>query len=94
MTLTLAPELESRVKVESARRGVSPYECATQVLEAGISDAERERREKAIALLQSWIDEGDEDEQKETGEYLIRVLDEDRLSERKLFPADMKGISW
>jgi hypothetical protein len=25
--------------------------------------AERERRDKAIALVQSWIDEGDEDEQ-------------------------------
>ena len=94
MTLTLAPELETRVKIESARRGISPDEYAAQVIEAGISEAERERREQAIALLQSWIDEGDEEEQTETGEYLIRVLDEDRLSERKLFPADMKGISW
>ena len=30
----------------------------------------------------------------ETGEYLIRVLDEDRLSDRKLFPAELKGITW
>ena len=49
---------------------------------------------EAIALVQSWLDEGDEREQKETGEYLIQALDEDRLSERKLFPAELKGISW
>lgn len=93
MTLTLAPELESRVKVESARRGVSPYECATQVLEAGISEAERERREKAIAMLQSWIDE-EENSDEGYDDELLKMLDEDRLSERKLFPPEMKGISW
>ncbi|WP_449417417.1 hypothetical protein [Phormidium nigroviride] len=37
-------------------------------------------------LLQSWIDEGDEQEQTETAEYLRKVLDEDRLSNRPLFP--------
>jgi hypothetical protein len=33
-------------------------------------------------------------EQQETGDYLIRVLDEDRLSERKLFPPELKGVTW
>ena len=45
-------------------------------------------------LFQSWIDEGDADEQRETLEYLIQVLDEDRLSYRKLFPKELKGKSW
>ncbi|MEO1558612.1 MAG: hypothetical protein AAFS12_02920, partial [Cyanobacteria bacterium J06632_19] len=26
--------------------------------------------------------------------FLIKALDEDRLSERKLFPPEMKGVSW
>lgn len=38
----------------------------------------------AIELLRS-LREGDEEEQRETGEYLIRALDEDRPSYRKLF---------
>ena len=38
-----------------------------------------------IELLKSWR-EGDEEEQRDTLEYLQRVLDEDRLSDRKLFP--------
>jgi len=45
-------------------------------------------------LLQSWIEEGDSQEQKETGEYLIRALDEDRLSNRHLFPPELEGGSW
>lgn len=43
--------------------------------------------EEAIALLRSWReDESDTEEQQETMEYLVRVLDEDRFTTRKLFP--------
>ncbi|MCG3160854.1 MAG: hypothetical protein JMDDDDMK_01929 [Acidobacteria bacterium] len=94
ITLTLAPELEFKLKQEADRRGLPPEQYALEVLDEHVSQSERERREKAIALVQSWIDEGDEKEQKETGEYLIRVLDEDRLSDRKLFPVELKGVSW
>ncbi len=41
--------------------------------------------ESAVALLQSWNDE-DEQEQRETWAFLKAALDEDRLSDRKLFP--------
>ncbi len=47
-----------------------------------------------VQLVQSWIDEDDTDEQRETLEYLIHALDEDRLSNRKLFPKKLKGKSW
>jgi len=47
-----------------------------------------------VNLLQSWRDEEDAEEQQETGEYLIHALDEDRLSERKLFPIELKGVTW
>jgi hypothetical protein len=43
---------------------------------------------RALALLQSWyVEESPErDEQRETWEFLKQALDEDRLSDRKLFP--------
>ena len=43
---------------------------------------------QALALLQSWnVEEpADQEEQRETWEYLKQALDEDRLSDRKLFP--------
>ena len=46
-----------------------------------------------MTLLQSWIDEGDPAEQRDTGEYLIRALDEDRLADRQFFPPDLKGVT-
>lgn len=54
----------------------------------------QEKQIKLVNLLQSWIDEEDEQEQQETGEYLIEELDQDRLSDRCLFPSQLKGISW
>ena len=43
-----------------------------------------EKNQAAILMLDSWLD-GDETEQKQTFEYLKKALDEDRLSDRKLF---------
>ena len=60
------------------------------------SDVPDDGKAAALAsLLQSWIDEEDDaGEQRETGEYLVRTLDEDRLSGRQLFPAEHKGVTW
>ncbi len=46
------------------------------------------KNQAAIELLRSWCedDEDDEEEQKATWEFLKQALDEDRLSDRKLFP--------
>lgn len=47
-----------------------------------------DRNQRAIELLNSWCDvtEEEEQEQRETWEYLKQALDEDRLWSRKLFP--------
>ena len=50
-----------------------------------------DRTEALGALIRSWMDEEGAGEQRETIEYLARVLDEDRLSDRKLFPGELKG---
>jgi len=44
-----------------------------------------QKNHAVIQLLKSWR-EGDEQEQRSTWEYLKRALDEDQLSQRKLFP--------
>ena len=46
---------------------------------------QREKNQALIRLLQSWRESDDADEQRETLAYLMRSIDEDRLSERKLF---------
>lgn len=46
------------------------------------------RNQALVALLDEWAygDAQDQEEQRETWEILQRVLDEDRLSSRMLFP--------
>jgi hypothetical protein len=55
---------------------------------------QKERQKKAVSLLESWLSDADIEEQKTTGAYLIEALDRDRLSDRLLFPDEMKGKSW
>jgi hypothetical protein len=43
------------------------------------------KSENLTKLFQSWREDEDEGEQKDTWEYLKQVLDEDRLSDRRLF---------
>jgi hypothetical protein len=45
-----------------------------------------------IDLLQSWIDGEDAEDQKETGDYLVKTLDEDRSSLRELFPSELATV--
>ena len=92
ISLALTPELEQRLKQAAEQQGLSADALAVRLLEQQLPPAER--RADLVALLQSWIDGDDVAEQHETGEYLIRVLDEDRLSNRKLFPPELKGVTW
>lgn len=92
LTLNLSPELEQYLLQEANQQGLSVEAWALQLLTNSI--LLKQKQTEAVNLLQSWIDGEDEEEQQETGQYLIQVLDDDRLSERKLFPAELKGITW
>ena len=93
LTLDLSPELEKYLKQEADQTGLSVNILALQLLSKSIE--QRQKQSEAINTLQSWIDDDENDnEQQETGQYLIQVLDEDRLSDRQLFPSEMKGITW
>jgi len=68
------------------------YEIPFTILQSEIekkglpqSIAQSQKKDALIQLLKSWR-EGDEQEQRNTWEYLRQALDEDRPSERKLFP--------
>lgn len=71
-------------------------ELAVIARKSGLPE-DRETQERAACLgtlIQSWMQEDDAGEQRETLEHLVRALDEDRLSNRKLFPEELKGKSW
>lgn len=84
LKLSLPADLEQRLRKEAQRKGVAAETCVMQVLEKFLPS--QDQRTEAVALLQSWIDDADDSEQQETGNYLAQVLDEDRPSDRKLFP--------
>jgi hypothetical protein len=92
ITLTLPPELEQRLTAAAERQGLQVDAYALRLLEQNLPCGDR--RAELVALLQSWIDGADAQEQRETGEYLVRVLDEDRLSDRQLFPPELKDVTW
>jgi hypothetical protein len=92
LTLHLPPDLEQRLTQEAQRQGRSLDDYTLELLNKSLPP--QDRRTELVTLLQSWLDEEDPEEQCETGEYLIRALAEDRLSDRPLFPAKLKGVTW
>jgi predicted DNA-binding protein len=92
LTLQLSPELEERLTAEAERQGSAPETYTLRLLEESLPP--RDRAKELEALREAWKAEGDLEEQRETFEYLVRVLDEDRLSDRPLFPPELKGVTW
>lgn len=92
LLLDLPSELEERLFVAAALTGLTTEDVALQLLDKHLPAAER--RKKAMALLKSWAEAEDDTEQIETGTYLLRTLDEDRLSDRELFPESLRGVTW
>lgn len=82
LTITLDPEQESALRSEAARHGVPPEEYAGKLIAAHLPDAQGVA---LAALIQSWIDGGDEAEQWETMQALREGLSESHSSARKLF---------
>ena len=66
-------------------RLVGPGIQASREEKLVVSAEQQAKNQAAIRLLESWRT-GDEQEQRETWEFLKRVLDEDRLSDRPFFP--------
>jgi hypothetical protein len=92
LNLDLPPELEQYLLQEAEQQGLSVEAMTLQLLANSLQL--RQKQAEAVDMLQAWIDDKDVEEQQETGGYLVQVLDEDRLSDRKLFPLEMKGITW
>jgi plasmid stability protein len=83
--ITLPQELETRLKVEATRRGLSPEVFAAQVLDQHLPVAER--REATAAMLEDLAREIEtmSDEEAAENAAVLRAIDDDRPSDRKLF---------
>ena len=89
VTLNLTTELGHGLQPAAPKHGVSADEYTLRLLDRHVPGGGQ--APALVSLLQSWIDEEDDaGEQRETGDYLVRALDEDRLSGRRLFPTEHK----
>ena len=92
VTLDLTPELGRRLALAARRYGLPVDAYTVQLLDRHLPGDRQV--EDLVTLLQSWIDDEDGGEQRDTGEYLVQALDDDRLSDRRLFPPEQKGLTW
>lgn len=91
LEIELSSELESRLSLEANRRGISTDRAAIELLDRHLPDS---KQAKAAAMLLRWADEAEalSDVEAEANAAVLRSIDEDRLSERKLFE-DLPGSS-
>lgn len=92
LAIELSPELEQRLREAARRRGMPVDAYTLDILEQQVP---RGTRQSALAsLLQTWIDEPQSLSEQQAGEALIQAIDTDRLSDRQLYPPELKGITW
>ena len=93
LTLTLAPELELRLKQEAARRGVPPEQCALKALDEHLPGDAQARAARLAELFKQWNEE-EVDESEALDDEFFRHMDENRPAGAKLFPPELKGVTW
>ena len=89
-------EEEEEIDIDAVGREIDQLEKELSVVRGAMGKLLKgiDREGGLDQLFQSWTDEGDADEQRETLEHLIKALDENRPPDRKLFPKEQKGKSW
>ena len=85
LELTLPPELETRLRSAASRNGKAAEQYAVEVLEENVPVSAKNLA--AAAMLLEWAKEAESmsDEESAENEQILRALDEDRMSDRKLF---------
>ena len=89
LTLELTAELEARLSQEAASAGMPLESYVVGVLSQQRPDGDR--REDLTSELQSWIDGA---ACQTPNDEVLELLDADRPSDRPLYPADLKGVTW
>jgi hypothetical protein len=83
LTIHLTPKDEARLADLASARGTTSEQIAEEAVKSVLPPDDIAEK---LRKMQSILEIGDEEEQRETWEYLKKALDEDRLSYRKLFP--------
>jgi hypothetical protein len=93
LTIELPPETEQRLREAAQLRGITAEEHVLQMIHQNLPAAASERAEKFRAWLEQVHEQGD-DEGDCSWDEILRRMDESRPEGRKLFPPELKGITW
>jgi hypothetical protein len=92
LELILSLELESRLCREAQRQGLSPDLMTLKLLDEHLPPADRATT--LGALFGQWQKEDESAPDAGEKDDFFQSLDAARTSSRKLFPPELKGISW
>ena len=92
LTLSLPPAVEEGLMREAVRESLPLADYALRVLEQHVQP--QARNDRAIAALQTWRDEAAQRDRDEPENDILQALDESRLSNRPLYPPELKGVTW
>ena len=95
LKVELTPELEQRLTQAAAQHGLPAEDYMIRVLDLHLPPVDR--REALVALLDEWIDElkhADLSSEDEDGDAFLQALDANRMSDRPLYPPELKGKTW
>ncbi len=87
LRLTIPTELAERLRFEAERKGEKKEEVALRLLDQHLPPVDAARRASAVAMLQRWSEEDASlsPEELAGNAAVLRTLDDDRPSYRKLF---------
>src|SRR5260370_40449572 len=92
LQLSLPAELEDRLRREAERQGIAPVAVTLKLLDEHLPPTKRPAT--LPGLFEQWQAE-DESAADGNPDYdFFQALDAARTSNRKLFPPELKGISW
>jgi hypothetical protein len=93
LQLSLTPELEKRLTTAASQRGKPAEQYAVQLLDETLPHTERNLGAAQMLLAWATEDESISDAESAENEEILRALDEDRLSDRKLFAHLFQGTT-
>ncbi|MES1241017.1 MAG: DUF1902 domain-containing protein [Acidobacteriota bacterium] len=96
LTLNLPPDLEDRLRHEAERRGLTASALAMELLDHQLDHhllPSRVPAQKVIDLLQSWLDEGEAQEERETFTFHVQASWDPETSVWVATSEDVPGLS-
>jgi hypothetical protein len=94
LILELPEKLEAALKSEALRRDVPAQEIVLLALDRELTLPKTPQAVRLAVLMEKWNKEMEDPANHESFDNVFVAMDEARVGQRKLFPAELKGVTW